>query len=279
MRRLLLGLVLLVVGFSGVQAAKLPANELVIASWNIQHLGQSSKKDYQALGKIGAKFDFIAVQEVMNIEGIEAFKAALETATGEPWQAMYSHLIGRSTYKEMYAFVWRESAVEYLDGAVVYLDPNDLFAREPYSARFRNLKSGQAFAASTVHIIYGKLIGERMAELEELASYWGFLEEIYENTPVMLMGDFNMPPRHKGWQTLKDLGVAPLLVESMGATTLSTHEGKYANLYDNIWLRPNSLAVGKVGIVKFPQLLGLTHKQARSSVSDHAPIYMHLLKP
>ena len=273
-RRYLLGLLLLV-WITGVGA-----QELVIASWNIQHLGQGDKKDYQALGKIGARFDFIAVQEVMTVEGIEAFKDALEAVSGESWQLMHSHLIGSSSYKEMYAFVWRESAVEYLDGAVVYLDPGDLFAREPYSARFRNLKSQQVFAASTVHVVYGKRIAERVAELEELASYWQWLEEIYPETPVLLMGDFNMPPRHKGWQTLKSLGVAPLITnEKINATTLSTHEGKYANLYDNIWLRPDSLLVGEVGIVKFPQLLGLTHKQARRSVSDHAPIYMHLLKP
>lgn len=273
-RHLLLILILLLVGTASVNA-----KSLVIASWNIQHLGQGNNKDYQALGEIGTQFDFIAVQEVMNAEGIEAFKSALEKTSGEPWEAMYSHLVGTASYKEMYAFVWRKSAVEYLDGAVVYLDPGNLFIREPYSARFLNRKSNQAFAASTVHIIYGKRIGERVAELEELANYWQWLEEIYPETPVMLMGDFNMPPRHKGWQTLKDLGVEPLITEELGASTLSTKEGVFANLYDNIWVGSKSFMIGEVGILEFPKLLGLTHKEARRSVSDHAPVYMHLLKP
>ena len=275
LRYLLLSLLLCCT--AAVVAAAPPSKELVVASWNIQHLGQGSNKDYSALGKIGTQFDFIAVQEVMNAEGIETFKAALEKASGEPWEAMYSHLVGTASYKEMYAFVWRKSAVDYLDGAVVYLDPGDLFIREPYSARFLNRKSNQAFAASTVHIIYGKRVGERVAELEELASYWQWLEEIYPNTPVMLMGDFNMPPRHKGWETLKNLGVEPLITEELGASTLSTKEGVFANLYDNIWVRSNSLTVGKVGIVNFPKLLGISHTNARRSVSDHAPIYVHLL--
>lgn len=274
LRHWLLVLLFFVVGVSGVSA-----KELVIASWNIQHLGHGTKKNYQALGEVGARFDFIAVQEVMTVEGITAFKDSLEAVSGESWQLMHSHLVGRSTYKEMYAFVWRESAVEYLDGAVVYLDPGNLFAREPYSARFRDLKSGQEFAASTVHIVYGKRVAERVSELEELANYWQWLEEVYPETPVMLMGDFNMPPRHKGWGTLKSLGVMPLLTEEKGATTLSTHDGKFANLYDNIWIRTNSLLMGEVGILKFPLQLGLTHKEARSSVSDHAPVYMHLLNP
>lgn len=264
---------------ASINTAIINKNALVIASWNIQHLGRGSKKDYQALGKIGVQFDFIAVQEVMSVEGVDAFEKALEAASGEPWQSMHSHLIGSSSYKEMYAFVWRESAVEYLDGAVVYLDPGDLFAREPYSARFLNLKSNQTFAASTVHIIYGKRIGERVAELEELVNYWQWLEEIYPKTPIMLMGDFNMPPRHKGWQSLKALGVEPLITEALGASTLSTKEGVFANLYDNIWVGTNRLSVGEVGILKFPELLGITNKHARSHVSDHAPVYMQLLKP
>ena len=88
-----------------------------------------------------------------------------------------------------------------------------------------------------------------------------------------------MPPRHKGWQTLKDLGVEPLITEELGASTLSTKEGVFANLYDNIWVGSKSFMIGEVGILEFPKLLGLTHKEARRSVSDHAPVYMHLLKP
>lgn len=89
---------------------------LVIASWNIERLGHGQNKDYEALGQIGQLFDFIAVQEAMTVEGLYRFQAALQEATGETWGMMYSHRIGRSTYKEKYAFVWRESRIDYLDG-------------------------------------------------------------------------------------------------------------------------------------------------------------------
>lgn len=230
---------------------------LVIASWNIERLGHGQNKDYEALGQIGQLFDFIAVQE----------------ATGETWGMMYSHRIGRSTYKEKYAFVWRESRIDYLDGAVVYLDPGDLFAREPYSARFKDLSSGDEFAVAMVHIVYGRRISDRTEEIEELARYWDWLHEIYPGTPVLLMGDFNLQPRHAAWQPLREKGVQPLIVE--GATTLSSVDGRFANLYDNIWVAESGpYASSSAGIIEFPALLGITHEQARRHVSDHTPIYL-----
>lgn len=246
---------------------------LVIASWNIERLGHGQNKDYEALGQIGQLFDFIAVQEAMTAEGLYRFQAALQEATGETWGMMYSHRIGRSTYKEKYAFVWRESRIDYLDGAVVYLDPGDLFAREPYSARFKDLSSGDEFAVATVHIVYGRRISDRTAEIEELARYWDWLHEIYPGTPILLMGDFNLQPMHAAWQPLRNKGVVPLIIE--GATTLSAVDGRFANLYDNIWVAESgSYASSPAGIIEFPALLGITHEQARRHVSDHAPIYL-----
>lgn len=75
----------------------------------------------------------------MNEDGLDRFETALETRTGEAWGRLESHLIGSRSYKEMYAFLYRESKVAYEDGAVVYMDRGDKFIREPYSARFRAL--------------------------------------------------------------------------------------------------------------------------------------------
>jgi hypothetical protein len=36
----------------------------------------------------------------------------------------------------MYALIWRDSTVEYSDGAVVYFDRENHFIREPFSAKF-----------------------------------------------------------------------------------------------------------------------------------------------
>lgn len=245
---------------------------LKIASWNIERLGHGSDKSYPALARIGGHFDFIAVQEAMSEQGVEQLRGALERETGERWNAMSSHLIGRGKYKEMYAFVWRDRAVEYLDGAAVFLDLRDLYAREPYSARFRSRLTGTAFVAATVHILFGESVEDRLPEIRALEDYWLWLEEVYPQTPILLMGDFNLPPTHEAWGALKQ-HARPLVTS--GATTVSSTEGRFANLYDNIWVGSGAtLPVSGAGVLNGPAVLGWSHAQFRNHASDHVPVYV-----
>ena len=278
-RGLLAACLLLLLLLSGcdqyLEPAEAGSDRLRIASWNIQHLGWQEDKDYAALVAVARRFDFLAVQEAMTAEGIEQLRDELIVATGEAWETMYSHRIGRGSYKEKYAFLWRSSAVDYVAGAVVYLDVTDSFAREPYSARFRHRPSGLEFVAATVHILFGNAVEDRLPEIHALREYWDWLETIYPETPErLLMGDFNLAPSHEAWAELWEVA-RPLITE--GATTLSTIDGRYANLYDNIIVaqdHPSSIV--EAGILRFPELLELTHEEARSRVSDHAPVYVVL---
>lgn len=251
------------------------AAELRVASWNIERLGHGNQKSYPALAQVVGQFDFVAVQEVMTREGLERLKQAVEQHTGEAWGMMYSHLIGRGSYKEKYAFLWRTGKVEYVDGAVVYLDRGDLFAREPYSARFRSRDSGKEFVAATVHVLYGKSKADREPEIRALRDYWIWLSEVYAGTPTMfLMGDFNMAPSEAAWGPMKTVAW-PVITK--GASTLSSHDGRFANLYDNIWVpRTPAPAIKEAGVYPYPKVLGWSHEKARKHVSDHAPVYLVL---
>src|SRR5690554_3743562 len=205
--------------------------DILIGSWNIQNLGWNNDKRYDKVAHVVGHFDFLAIQELMNEVALERLEQEVEAATGESWSSMASHALGRSTYREHYAFLWRDSAVEYDSGAVVYFADRDAFAREPFSAKFRCRRSGLSFAAATVHITYGSSIGERLPEIEALADYWLWLEEVYPDSPRLLLGDFNLRPEHQGWEPLLSLGAVPAI--TTGATTLGLADGRYANLYDN----------------------------------------------
>ena len=51
----------------------------------------------------------------------------------------------------------------------------------------------------------------------------------------------------------------------------------HANLYDNIWVdRDTKLKISQAGIISFPKILKLNHKDSRKHMSDHAPVYMTL---
>jgi endonuclease/exonuclease/phosphatase family metal-dependent hydrolase len=76
-----------------------------------------------------------------------------------------------------------------------------------HSARFVDRTTGDLFVAATVHILYGDGISDRTPEINELGSYWGWLQQTYDNTPVLLMGDFNLAPTHRAWTALTDQGL------------------------------------------------------------------------
>ncbi|MCL7942294.1 helix-hairpin-helix domain-containing protein [Halomonas sp. ATCH28] len=270
LRRVLIPLVLFAISLTPLPGVA----EVILGSWNIQNLGWDNDKRYDKVAHVANHFDFLAIQELMNEVALERLEIEVEALSGESWSSMASHALGRSSYREHYAFLWRDSAVEYVDGAAVFFDSGDIFSREPYSARFRSLRSGQVFAVANVHVVYGSSLSDRLPEIEALADYWEWLGEAYHDTPRLLMGDFNLMPHHDAWDALRVLGVIPAITQ--GATTLSATSGRYVNLYDNIWKFKGRLNVSERGIVKFPVLFGIDHTRALDEVSDHAPVYLAL---
>ena len=245
-----------------------------VASWNVKHLGWNNGKDESAVATVLSRFDLIALQEVMKPQAIKRLERRLESVTNEGWSSLASDTIGRGSYKEAYAFIWRDAEVSFEGGAVVYLDPGDVFAREPFSALFADRDDGQRFVYASVHILYGDGKADRTPEIRALADYWQWLEESFD-APAVLAGDFNMTPDEPAWRAL-GRDARPLITR--GATTLSSHDNRFANLYDNIWVRPGRLDIAGSGIADFPSWLNITHETARETVSDHAPVYMRIGK-
>lgn len=252
-------------------ASPAQAVETYVASWNALHLGWDNGKDYAAAAKVAASFDLIALQEIMSVEGLEQLELSVEALTGESWSTMASEAIGRGSYREHYAFLWRDAQVSWVDGAVVYLDDRDAFSREPFSARFETVDGYQLLLAS-VHLIYGETVEGREFEAQALAGYKSWLEDSFPETPIFIAGDFNLPPSNPAWAAV-GVNSTPLITE--GATTLSKRDGHFANLYDNIWAPSGTpLPITGYGIHDFPAALELTHEEARDRVSDHAPVFM-----
>lgn len=254
------------------------AQAIGVMSWNIERLGHGTNKDYHALAVsiAGNGADLVAVQEAMNEGGLRRLLAELRSVTGEPWDMRFSHRIGRGSYKEKYAFLWNARTVEFVGRETVYLDVTDRFAREPYSAIFRDRASGATVLLATVHILYGRSVSDRTPEIEALAHYWDWLVETFPEVrgEVLLVGDFNLPPEHAAWSALQR-HARPLVTE--GATTVSTIEGRFANLYDNIWApRTTRLPLRAARVINGPGQLGISHTEYRRTVSDHVPVMVNI---
>ncbi|HEX7031013.1 MAG TPA: endonuclease/exonuclease/phosphatase family protein, partial [Gammaproteobacteria bacterium] len=192
----------------------------------------------------------------------------LEDRSGVDWAHLCSHAIGRNSYKEAYCFLWRTDRVSYETGAVVYLDPDDTFAREPFSAVFRT-DDDEMFLLATVHVTYGDSKSERRREGRALRDYRDWLAEAFPGTPLVLMGDFNLWPDDRSLAPLDEVAT-PLIVS--GGTTLSSKDGRYANLYDHVWVSGKITSI-EAGIRKIPVEFELSHEYVRRHVSDHVPVW------
>ena len=202
--------------------------ETRIGTWNLQHLNDRPSKDFKSIAKVAKNVDFLAVQELVNKDALDKLAKELSRQSGEPWSAMASDAVGRASSKEMYGFVWKDSKVAYEDGAVSYLDRQNIFAREPYSARFKSLTDNAYFVVATVHIVYGKKPADRFEEIEALSSYWGWLKEVYPgNNHIMLMGDFNIAPLDTDVWDINDF---------VGATHVSEPERQAFEAFEQIGL-------------------------------------------
>jgi endonuclease/exonuclease/phosphatase family metal-dependent hydrolase len=255
-----------------------PAGAIDIATWNIKHLGWDDEgRDWPRTAAVIAQYEFIALQEVMSEGSVTRLERALEARTGAEWSSLVSQRsVGRSSrYQEYYAFLWQPRFVRYDGAAVLYLDNRDWFAREPFAANFETTDGRWRWSAASIHVIYGDSVGEREREASRLDEYVLWLERsIAEGRPVLLMGDFNLEPDSEGFRAL--LGHYTPLV-TRGATTLSTREGRYANLYDQIFV-PRALdwPIRNVRIARFPVRFGISNAYAREHISDHVPIAFSL---
>ena len=82
-----------------------------------------------------------------------------------------------------------------------------------------------------------------------------------------------MPRASGGRPKAGGVQAKPLLTQ--GASTLSTTDGKFANLYDNIFIsNASSMKVNNVSVYNYPKHLGMTHEQGRANISDHAPVFL-----
>jgi endonuclease/exonuclease/phosphatase family metal-dependent hydrolase len=245
-----------------------------IGSWNLMRLGHGKDRDIDGMARVASLFDIMALQEVMTTEGANDLLGRIEAVSGEDWDMILSDEIGRGSYKEMYALIWKTQKVSWIDGAVVYTDADDIFAREPLSARFQD-RDGFAFVLASAHIIYGDSVTEREVEVRALGEYRDWLTASFPETPVFISGDFNLPPDNDAWNAM---GAASYPMITSGATTLSSKDKTYANLYDNIWA-PSGIALPIVsaGIVQYPDtILNIDHETARRRVSDHAPVWLEI---
>lgn len=247
------------------------AQEGYIASFNTLRLGKS-QKDYILTAQALEMFDIVGLIEVMDTEGVEKLVNALDKVSGEKWDYHISpYPVGKSSYKEYFAYVWKKDKVEFLKERGFYKDAEGKFARPPYGADF---KIGEFdFTFVLVHSVFGKNESARRAEAFKMNEVYDYFQNMdTKENDVIIAGDFNLSGFDESFEKLLShpdkiiYALSPVIKTTLGKKSL-------ASSYDNMFLSTiyTKEFTGKSGALDFTQG---QYKLMKDKISDHLPIFI-----
>ena len=104
---------------------------ITIASFNTLRLGRGAHKDLGKVATVLSAYDVIALQEVMSEDTLRKVRDMLTRTTHVLWEYVISaRSLGRTTYKEYYAILFRTDRTMYTDtSGGIWDDEGDHFER------------------------------------------------------------------------------------------------------------------------------------------------------
>lgn len=256
------------------------ASYLRVVSWNLRHEGWAAEQTYledaqQLWNQFGADSassngcDVVFLQEVMYAPVAQAIAEQLTQVSGVTWTAVVTPAIGRSSYKELYAVLYRADTVSLLS-STVWSDTGDLFEREPQVVKLRHVSTGEDYTFLNWHTVWGTAT-DRKLEAQAIDSVFASVQgESGTDQDVIMVGDHNMSCTHASWSELK--AVSPAVTCKQTAATTLNSTGGYANSYDHFWWQDTYVtefsSAGRDYIANTQDYV--------TRLSDHAPVWLSL---
>ncbi|HEX8170770.1 MAG TPA: endonuclease/exonuclease/phosphatase family protein [Thermoanaerobaculia bacterium] len=247
MRRWLLLTVLIVFAAAGATAQ----TDYFIGSQNTRHLGWSdtTPTKQQALAKVFVSNDINILQEVMKDPNLPA-------VTPANYLARATELMGPTTYKERYAWIWK-SAITSTAGYEQY--PSGSFDRPPCAIAFNF--GGQWLWIVDFHAPFDSM--KTPAEVSQLGAVFTYFAG---DEPTTIGGDFNLWATDPAFNNL--IGAGASQIQPNDPTTINS-SGQYVNAYDHFAWNPNDL-----NVTNATREYLADPKWWYDWVSDHAGIYI-----
>ncbi|XP_012494782.1 PREDICTED: deoxyribonuclease gamma [Propithecus coquereli] len=261
---------------------------LRICSFNVRSFGESKREDQKAMGvivKIIKRCDIILLMEIKDSNNMIC-PMLMERLNGNSRRGItYNYVIssrlGRKTYKEQYAFLYKEKLVSvkksYLYHDNQYGD-GDVFSREPFVVWFHSPHTAvKDFVIVPLHTTPETSV----KEIDELADVYLDVKHRWKAENFIFMGDFNAGcsyvPR-KAWKNIR-LRTDTRFVWLIGDQQDTTVKKSTKCAYDRIVLRGQEIVSSVVpesnGIFDFQEAYALTEEEALD-VSDHFPVEFKL---
>jgi endonuclease/exonuclease/phosphatase family metal-dependent hydrolase len=253
---------------------------ITIASFNTLRLGRGAHKDLGKVATVLSAYDVIALQEVMSEDTLRKVRDMLTRTTHVLWEYVISaRSLGRTTYKEYYAILFRTDRTMYTDtSGGIWDDEGDHFEREPFYATF---KSGNF--DYTIIVMHSDFDNSKKVMRKEARLLTKVFQRVAKRDSlehdIILMGDFNLSADDEGWDSLKTIPTIRHLIPGRTQTTLST-SGGLSKAYDNIWIRNqftnHEYADTANADYYYHSMFSRSSNpglEARKKVSDHVPVW------
>jgi len=260
-----------------------PEESLLIATFNIQKFGKSKLSNPQVMEqivRICKLFDVVAIQEVLTPEANPIGNLLQQiNAGGGRYDAILSTPIGRTNYREQFAFVYDTTRVRIEPNrAYVVDDPEDRMHREPFVASFAAVnpaapaRSPFTFTMIAVHTdpdeVDGRASGDNelnvLADVFVNVAAWEYAR--YGEDDLVILGDFNAP-REKLFGLSRIPGLVTL-APRQATNTVGTKE------LDHIMIDSLKTAewTNQANVIDYVRDLQLTSELA-AAISDHRVVW------
>ncbi|XP_072927691.1 deoxyribonuclease-1-like isoform X1 [Hemitrygon akajei] len=260
---------------------------LKIAAFNIQRFGQSKLDDpvtHDILIQILQRYDLITIEEVMHSDNnaITNLVEDLNRATHLSYNFIISDYLGRSSYKEKYAFVYKEKILKPM-GWYHFDDGcekcgTDTFMREPFIVHFHSLTTiVKDFVLAAIHTSPSYAV----REVDALYDVWADARKHFNTENILILGDYNAAcsyVKEEDWSKirLRKYEKFRWLIGDNVDTTVSrnTHCA-----YDRFVVTTDGLldtiVPGSVKVFNFQEAYHLEYQTVKD-VSDHYPIELEM---
>lgn len=254
-----------------------------VISWNARHMGWSGETDWtgyanQAWKQYGSSsgstngFDVIFLQEVMYDTSVTSFISALNTVSGVSWSHSTTAAIGRSSYKERYAVVYRTDRVTLVSSSV-WSDSGDKFEREPQIVKLRDKATNADFTFINWHTIWGTT-AQRQQEIADITNVFKTVQNNDgSDQDVILLGDHNQTATSSWWAGLTSTAnISPVVSYKVNDLTTINSSCAFASAYDHFWMQTSNVtefsSAGRDYIANMCTF--------QTGLSDHAPVWLKL---
>lgn len=260
---------------------------LRVCSFNVQSFGETKRENQKAMDvivKVIKRCDIILLMEIKDSSN-QICPSLMERLNGNSRDTTYNCVIssrlGRKTYKEQYAFFYKEKLVSVKKRYLYHDDQagdGDVFSREPFVVWFQSpYTTVKDFVIVPLHTTPETSV----KEIDELVDVYEDVKRRWKAENFIFMGDFNAGCSYvpkKAWNNIR-LRTDVKFIWLIGDQEDTTVKMSTNCAYDRIVLRGqeivNSVVAKSSGIFDFQKAYKLTEQEALD-VSDHFPVEFKL---